>query len=64
MSDAIRGQYVGFKYLKTAGEYEIQIRVPRHEWKPAYELLGDPPDAGESKWLGVAVLKNPDAETT
>lgn len=56
MSSAIRGQYVGFKYLKTAGEYEIQIRIPTHEWRGAYDLLGDPPGPGESKWLGMAVL--------
>jgi hypothetical protein len=61
MTDAIRGQYVGFKYLKGVGEYAIEVRIPRHEWSGAYDLLGDPPGPGESKWLGVAVLKEPEA---
>lgn len=56
---AFPAQYVSFKYLKTANEYEIQLRIPRHKWSEVYDLIGDPPDAGESKWIGCAPMKEP-----
>lgn len=56
---AFDAQYVNAKYLKVAGEYEIQLRVPKHKWAQVYAILGDPPDAGESKWVGVARLEAP-----
>ena len=58
---AFRAQYMSNKYLKTASEYVVELRVPKHEWKAVYAILGDPPDAGESKWVGCALLKAPDA---
>jgi hypothetical protein len=59
MSEAFQAQYVSFKYLKGASEYAIELRVPKHKWSPVYETIGDPPDAGESKWVGVALLTGP-----
>ena len=59
MSDAFDAQYVSFKHLKVANEYSIELRVPKHKWAAVYQLLGDPPDAGESKWVGVARLNEP-----
>ena len=59
---AFDAQYISFKHLKTAGEYAIELRVPKHKWREVYALLGDPPDAGESKWVGVARLEGPPAE--
>lgn len=61
MSDpgAFQAQYLSFKWLKTASEYAIELRVPKHEWPRVYQLLGDPPDAGESKWVGVARVVGP-----
>ena len=56
---AFDAQYVNAKYLKTAGEYAIELRVPRHKWCEVYAMLGDPPDAGETKWVGVAPMKTP-----
>ena len=56
---AFEAQYVGFKYLKTAGEYAIELRIPRHLWRQVYRMLGDPPDAGNSTWVGVARLEKP-----
>ena len=56
---AFRAQYMSFKHLKTASEYAIELRVPKHEWHKVYAILGDPPDAGESKWIGCALLKVP-----
>ena len=62
MSDtAFRAQYMSNKYLKTASEYVVELRVPKHEWKAVYAILGDPPDAGESKWVGCALLREQDA---
>lgn len=54
---AFEGQYIGFKYLKTADEYAIEIRVPKHKWSEVYRVLGDPPNAGESKWIGCARME-------
>lgn len=58
MSDepVFRAQFAGFSYLKGAGEYKIELRVPRHEWHNVYAIIGDPPDAGQSKWIGCALL--------
>ncbi len=57
MADAFEAQYIGFKYLKGADEYAIELRVPKHKWSDVYNLLGDPPNAGESKWIGAARLE-------
>lgn len=57
--DAFEAQFIGFKYLKTADEYALDLRVPKHKWAAVYALLGDPPNAGESKWVGVARLQEP-----
>ena len=59
MPDAFQAQYMSFKHLKIANEYAIELRVPKHKWAEVYALLGDPPDAGESKWVGVARLQEP-----
>jgi hypothetical protein len=59
MADAFEAQFTSFKFLKTAGEYAIELRVPRHKWAEVYALLGDPPDAGQSTWVGVARLVGP-----
>ncbi len=59
MSNAFEAQYTGFKYLKGADEYALELRVPKHRWAEVYQLLGDPPNAGESKWLGCARLETP-----
>ncbi len=59
MSNAFEAQYTGFKYLKGADEYALELRVPKHLWAAVYQLLGDPPNAGESKWLGCARLELP-----
>ncbi len=59
MSNAFEAQYVSFKFLKVAEEYALELRVPKHRWAEVYQLLGDPPNAGESKWLGCAPLVPP-----
>lgn len=59
---AFEAQFVNSKFLKGAGEYAVELRVPRHKWKEVYELIGDPPGPGESKWVGVAPLEGSPAE--
>lgn len=62
MADAFEAQYISFKHLKVANEYAIELRVPKHRWHEVYAILGDPPDAGESKWVGIARLQTPATE--
>lgn len=57
---AFEAQYTGFSYLKTADEYKVTLAVPKHKWAEVYAVLGDPPSAGESKWVGVARLEAPE----
>jgi hypothetical protein len=57
---AFEAQYTGFSYLKTADEYKVTLAVPKHQWAQVYRVLGDPPSAGECKWVGVAVLQKPE----
>lgn len=59
MTDAavLDATYVNFTPLKN-GQIKIILEVPRHKLQKLIDVLGPPPDQGNTTWVAVARLAN------
>ena len=52
-------EYASVSYLKTRGVWKVEAEFPNEAFPLFMDLIGKPPNAGESKWLAIAVLEKP-----
>lgn len=58
---AIKATLEDYKRIKTRGAWQIILEIPESELPEAMRVLGNPL-IGESIWVGVARLQEPETE--
>ncbi len=60
---AFLAEYITYRHMKTSGSIKIELEIPAEAFEQMNEAIGQPPKAGESKWVGVALAKPPNADS-
>ena len=58
---AFEAEYITYRHMKTSGTIKIELEIPGENFEAMHEVIGQPPKAGESKWVAVALLAAPSA---
>ena len=61
---AFKAEYITYRHMKTSGSIKIELEIPAEEFNEMHNVIGQPPKAGESKWVAVALLGPTDETAT
>ena len=56
---AFEAEYITYRHMKTAGTIKIELEIPGENFAAMHDVIGQPPKAGESKYVAVALLAPP-----
>lgn len=56
---AVRMIYETFSHRKSSNDIKVVLSMPAHDLPRLMAVLGTPPDSGQTKWVGVALIAGP-----
>ena len=62
MPEAFEAEFITMKPLETRPVVKVILEIPNHTFAQALQVLGGLKEPGESRWVGVALLKKPDGQ--